>query len=291
MNKSSILAPVFNNHTLINCRGTLMDLSEPKIMGILNLTPDSFYDGGKFTQEKRILKRVEQMLSEGSDIIDIGGQSTRPGARFVSDKTEIKRVLPFVRLISSRFPEAVLSIDTFYSTVATSALEAGVAIINDVSAGNVDKKIFTVAAAFKAPYVLMHMKGSPINMQVKPSYKNVLSEVLKFMTNKINTLKTAGVKDIIIDPGFGFGKDTRHNYKLLASLKAFTLLGYPVLAGLSRKSMICKVLKVNPPKALNGTTALNMAALINGASILRVHDIKEAAETIRLYTELRDAWN
>lgn len=274
---------LFNNPHLLNCRGKLLDLTIPKVMGILNLTPDSFFDGGKFTEEKAIIKQAGKMLSEGADIIDVGAQSTRPGAKFVTEKTELKRLLPAISAILDKFPDSIVSVDTFNATVARKCIESGAAIINDVSAGELDKKMFETVAALQVPYVLMHMKGTPENMQANPVYEDVIGEVTGYIVNKITILRKMGVHDVIIDPGFGFGKTVEHNYALLNALHAFTLHGCPILAGISRKSMICKVLKVNPEKALNGTTALNMVALMKGASILRVHDVKEAVEVVKLF--------
>ncbi|HMT28851.1 MAG TPA: dihydropteroate synthase [Bacteroidia bacterium] len=278
---------VLNISRLINCRGKLLDLSTPRVMGILNVTPDSFYDGGKFTESKAIIKQVGKMLINGASIIDVGAQSTRPGAKIISEKTEKSRLIPAIDAIMNKFPEAILSVDTFRASVVIAAIEKGASIINDVSGGNFDKEMFKTAGKLNVPYILMHMQGSPETMQKDPKYKDVVSEVTAFFLNKIAKLKKAGVTDIIIDPGFGFGKTVEHNYKLLNNIRTLEMTGHPVLAGISRKSMICKVLKVNPDKALNGTTALNMAALINGASILRVHDVKEAVEVVRLYDALK----
>lgn len=278
--------PVFNSHPLINCRGKLLDLSTPKVMGILNITLDSFFDGGKFTEEKAIIDQAGKMLSEGADILDIGAHSTRPGATDIPENEELNRLLPAIAAIRNKFPDAILSVDTFRAKVAEACISAGASIINDVSGGEQDEKMFETVARLNVPYILMHMQGTPQTMQENPVYKDVTAEVNGYLLKKLTSLRGMGVKDIILDPGFGFGKTVEHNFSLLRNLEAFTLHGCPVLAGLSRKSMICKTLKVNPEKALNGTTALNMVALMNGASILRVHDVKEAIETIKLFEQL-----
>lgn len=281
-NKDSI-SPVFNNLNTINCRGQLVDLSRPLIMGILNVTPDSFFDGGKFTEEKAIFEQVAKMIDEGATIIDIGGQSTRPGAKALSVRQEENRVLPVIASLMAKFPDLLISADTFRSTVARKAIQEGAALINDISGGDLDPEMFHTIAEEEVPYILMHMQGVPETMQVDPSYKNVVTSVYSALLKKVSMLRTLGVADIIVDPGFGFGKTVEHNYRLLQSLQLFRNSGCPVLAGMSRKSMICKVLKVKPENALNGTTALNMIALLNGASILRVHDVKAAKEAILLY--------
>lgn len=281
-NKDSI-SPVFNNLNTINCRGQLVDLSRPLIMGILNVTPDSFFDGGKFTEEKAIFEQVAKMIDEGATIIDIGGQSTRPGAKALSVRQEENRVLPVIASLMAKFPDLLISADTFRSTVARKAIQEGAALINDISGGDLDPEMFHTIAEEEVPYILMHMQGVPETMQIDPSYDNVVTSVYSALLKKVSMLRSLGVADIIVDPGFGFGKTVEHNYRLLQSLQLFRNTGCPVLAGMSRKSMICKVLKVKPENALNGTTALNMIALLNGASILRVHDVKAAKEAILLY--------
>lgn len=280
---------LFNTRQMINCRGKLIDLFTPRVMGILNITPDSFYDGGKFTEQKAIIKHAGKMLSEGADFIDVGAQSSRPGAKFISENEELKRILPVISGIMDRFPDAILSVDTFRANVAEKCIKAGAAIINDISGGSLDSAMFRTVASLQVPYILMHMKGKPLTMQLKPRYKDVISEIMNSLGNRITKLRRLGVYDIIIDPGFGFGKSTEHNYRIMKSLSSFTVLDCPILAGVSRKSMICKVLHVNPEKALNGTTALNMAALMNGASILRVHDVKPAKEVVNLFLSLRNS--
>ena len=267
----------------INCRGKLIDLSSPKVMGILNITPDSFHDSGKYLNETHALKQVEKLLADGADFIDVGGMSSRPGAEIISEEEEIKRVLPVVESIRRNMPHAVISVDTIRSKVAREALQAGVHIINDISAGRFDPAMIETVAAFKAPYIIMHMQGLPADMQVAPKYNDVVTEVFDFFVERIHACRVAGIVDTILDPGFGFGKTIKHNYILLRNLGYFANLRLPILIGASRKSMICKVLGVNPDKALNGTTAVNMLALLNGAQILRVHDVKEAGEAIKIF--------
>ncbi len=268
----------------INCRGHLLDLSSPKIMGIVNLTPDSFYDGGRYGgDEAALLHHVKQLLHEGADIIDIGGMSSRPGADMISAEVELKRVIPALENILKQFPRSIISVDTVHARVAEEALELGAHIVNDISAGRYDNAMLATAARWKAPFVVMHMQGLPANMQQKPGYHNVLTEVYDFFRERIAACSNAGILDIILDPGFGFGKGFEHNYTLLRELRYFTNLRLPVLAGLSRKSLICKALKVDPEHALNGTTAANMLALMNGANLLRVHDVKEAKQAIQIF--------
>lgn len=278
---------LFEKQTL-NCRGRLLSLEKPLVMGILNVTPDSFFDGGQFTSLDAILLQTEKMLREGASIIDVGGMSSRPGAQLVDETEELKRVLPVVELIAKEFPETVISIDTVRSEVARLGVEAGARIVNDISAGRFDAKMYETVASLQVPYVLMHMQGEPQTMQSQPRYENVVREVLDFFIREISRLRQAGVTDIILDPGFGFGKTVEHNYQLLKNLHLFRITELPVLAGISRKSMICKVLGVTPDKALNGTTALHLVALQQGAKILRVHDVKEAVEVIRLWEQLEN---
>jgi dihydropteroate synthase len=266
----------------INCRGTLLNLSNPIVMGILNLTPDSFFDGGHYNGEKSVLKQVEKMLHEGAAVIDIGGMSTKPGAEVITPDAELARIMPHLQNIIRHFPDAIISVDTVHAKVALQALQAGAHLINDISAGRLDTAMIPTVAKYKAPYVIMHMQGMPNNMQQNPTYNNVLTEVTDFLAERIAACMQAGITDIVLDPGFGFGKTVEHNYTLLRNLKYLAQLNLPLLAGVSRKSMICKVLGVNPDKALNGTTAVNTLALLNGANILRVHDVKEAVETIKI---------
>lgn len=273
----------------INCRGRLLDLSLPVVMGILNLTPDSFFDGGKFSSTDAALGQVEKMLNEGAAIIDIGGMSSRPGAVLISEEEELSRVLPAVEAIIKQFPHAIISVDTFRASVAKQSVAAGASIINDIYAGLFDEKMFETVALLGTPYIMMHMQGNPSSMQKAPTYDDVTREVLDFFIPKIGQLRLLGVKDIVIDPGFGFGKTLEHNYQLLNNLHIFRITDLPILAGVSRKSMICKVLGVKPEQALNGTTALHMVALQQGARLLRVHDVKEAVETIKLWQQLEQA--
>ncbi len=268
-----------------------IDFSTPKVMGILNITADSFFDGGKYNRSDVMLKRVEEMVMEGVDIIDIGACSTRPGSVPPEEKVEVKQVQEAVALIRKKYPSMVLSVDTWRSAVVQAAADEGADLINDVSAGSMDPRMLTTVASTKLPYVLMHMQGIPETMQQNPQYQFVSEEVLSFFQTNINILRDLGIHQIIIDPGFGFGKTLSHNYELLGSLTRFTRLGFPLLAGFSRKSMVCKVLNTSPLGALNGTTALNTMALMQGAKILRVHDIKEAKECIALWNELNKVHN
>ncbi len=271
----------------LNCKGKLLDLSHPIVMGILNVTPDSFFDGGKYLNEAAILQQAEKMLLEGASILDIGGASTRPGADEVSESQEMQRVLPIVEVLKKKFPDALLSVDTWRAKVARAAVAAGASMVNDISAGGLDHELLDTVAELDCPYILMHMQGVPRTMQKSPEYEDVVTEVLDFFIQKTATLRRLGIKDIVLDPGFGFGKTVEHNYALLKNLHVFqNVLGLPVLAGLSRKSMICKPLGIKPVEALNGTTALHMVALQQGASILRAHDVKEAIEVIRLWEML-----
>jgi dihydropteroate synthase len=273
----------------INCKGRLLGLEKPVVMGILNLTPDSFFDGGKHSAPDAALAQAEKMLREGAVILDLGGMSSRPGAGAVGEEEELKRVMPPLEALHKNFPEALISIDTFRARVAQQAVGSGAHIVNDISAGKLDGAMFGTVASLGVPYIMMHMQGTPANMQAAPQYANVVREVLDFFIQKTGELRQLGVKDIILDPGFGFGKTVGHNYELLKNLHVFQMLEMPLLAGISRKSMICKVLKINPEDALNGTTALHVVALQQGAKILRAHDVKEAVQTIRLWEQLEAA--
>ncbi|PCJ94450.1 MAG: dihydropteroate synthase [Flavobacteriaceae bacterium] len=270
----------------INCKGKLIDLKSPKIMGILNLTPDSFYDGGKYKKKNQILNQVEKMLNEGATFIDLGAYSTRPGAVYVSEEEELGRMLPIIDLLLGKFPDILLSIDTFRSNVANVCIERGAALINDIAAGNLDDNMMQVIAKHKVPYIMMHMKGTPQTMQQETNYENLLKDILLYFSKKISDARDLGINDLIIDPGFGFAKDVEQNYELLQKLDLFKALELPILVGLSRKSMIYKVLGGTGNEALNGTTALNMYALSKGAAILRVHDVAEAMQCIKLAQEL-----
>lgn len=265
----------------LNCKGQLLVIDKPIVMSILNTTPDSFFAGSRVTDN--LLQRVEQMLTDGAAILDIGGQSTRPNSERVSADDELKRVMPAIEAIHQNFPDAIISIDTFYAVVAKEAVAAGAAIVNDISAGTLDKDLIPTVAALGVPYVLMHMKGDPQTMQKKPEYENVTLEVFDQLSFAIKDLQRQGIHDIIIDPGFGFGKTIAHNFQLLRELSFFSQLGKPVLAGISRKGTVYKTLNTTPEKALNGTTVLHTIALLNGATILRAHDVREAKETIDLF--------
>ncbi len=270
----------------INCKGALIDLSEPKIMGVLNITPDSFFDGGKYNDEKSVLSQVEKMLEEGATFIDVGAYSSRPGANAISEAEELQRILPIIQLLTKAFPRAMVSIDTFRSEVAIKCLEAGAALVNDISAGRLDENMLSTIAHYKVPYIMMHMKGTPLNMQQKTEYQDLLTDILYYFSERVMAARALGIHDIIVDPGFGFAKTLEQNYSLLQQLELFQNLDLPLLVGLSRKSMIYKTLETTAEQALNGTTALNMVALTKGANILRVHDVKEAAECVKLYSSL-----
>ena len=272
----------------INAGGRLLDLEIPKVMGILNITPDSFYSGSRYNTDDEILKAATRMLEDGADILDVGGYSSRPGAKDISAEEERNRVSRVIKMIRREFPEAIISVDTFRAEIAREAIaECGASIINDISGGDADINMFQVVRSLNVPYIMMHMKGDPRTMQNKPVYDDIVADILKWFGERIFKLKSAGVKDIIIDPGFGFGKTIEHNFELLRRLGDFSIAGLPVLVGISRKSMIWKTLNINAEEALNGTTAINAIALLNGADILRVHDVKEAVQTVKLIDRLR----
>jgi dihydropteroate synthase len=266
----------------INCKGKLIDLSSPKVMGVLNLTPDSFYDGNKFDNEKKILNQVEKMLNDGATFIDIGAYSSRPGATHISEDEEKSRIIGTVNLLISKFPDAILSIDTFRSSIADECLNAGASIINDITASKYDSEILKIAHKHNAPYVMMHMRGMPQDMMKQNKYDNLIKDILYYFSKKIEAARIVKVNDIIIDPGFGFSKNIDQNYNLLKNLDLLKSIDLPIIVGLSRKSMIYKLLKTTPELALNGTTSLNTIALLNGANILRVHDVKEAMECVKI---------
>jgi dihydropteroate synthase len=277
-----ILKPRF-----INVRGNLIDLSVPKVMGIINVTPDSFFSGSRVVLEKEIIKTAARMIDEGADIIDVGGYSSRPGAAEITQEEERTRVIAALKAIGREFPEAVISIDTFRSGIAAEAvLECGAGMINDISGGESDSGMFQVLSKLQVPYIMMHMQGVPGTMQDNPVYDDVVADILRWFGERIVTLQSMGVNDIILDPGFGFGKTAAHNFELLRNLSDFSITGLPVLVGVSRKSMIWKTLGITPDEALNGTTVLNTAALLNGADILRVHDVKEAVQAVKLTEKL-----
>lgn len=274
---------------MISCKRKLIDLSTPRVMGILNITPDSFYEGSRLKNADEALKKTEQMLNEGADFLDVGGMSTRSGSEVLNENDELKRVIPVIEIILKNFPETLISVDTWRSKVALEAVGAGAAIVNDISAGSLDPELFQTVAKLDVPYILMHMQGTPQTMQQNPVYKDVVLEVNQFLSEKIFELRKLGVSDIILDPGFGFGKTIDHNYSLLKNLNLIGFGEFPILAGLSRKSMIKKLLDVDEKNALNGTTAVNMIALQNGANILRVHDVKEAKQCIQIWQELKNS--
>ena len=272
----------FSSKFLLKSNGKSLNLSSPAVMGIINLTPDSFFDGGELNSSEKIVIKAAKLIEEGATILDLGAVSSKPGAAEVSEDEELRRLLPVLKLLRNTFPTVFFSVDTFRSGVAVAAAECGADMINDISGGMADENMFKVVANTKLPYVMMHMQGTPQTMQKDPKYKNVTKEVYDFLKKQSAKAKKAGIKQILIDPGFGFGKTVEHNYQLLADLKKFEKLGFPLLAGISRKSMINKVLKTAPDKALNGTTVLNTLSLLNGANILRVHDVREAKECIEL---------
>lgn len=266
----------------INCNGNLIDLNSPKVMGILNCTPDSFFDGGKYKNENEILSQVEIMLSEGATFIDLGAYSSKPNAAFVSEEEETNRLLPIVDLLVKHFPDILLSIDTFRASVAEKAIQSGAVIINDISAGSLDQNMFSTVARLQVPYIMMHMKGTPQTMQTLTQYQNICKEMRYYFSEKVAQARQLGINDLIIDPGFGFAKTTEQNFEVLQKLELFQTLNLPLLAGISRKSMIYKTLEITPQESLNGTSILNTIALQKGAKILRVHDVKEAVQCIEL---------
>ena len=271
----------------INCKGTLIDFDSPKVMGILNVTPDSFYDGGSYKNEKDILAQAEKMLNDGATFIDVGAYSSRPDAQDISVEEECNRLIPVVELLLKNFPEVLLSIDTFRSKVAQEAVTAGAALINDISAGLLDTEMLSTVAKLQVPYILMHMRGTPQTMKGLTDYDDLVKEVLFYLSERVAAARALGLNDIIVDPGLGFAKTITQNYELLNATEKLQILDLPILIGLSRKSMITKTLGIDAASALNGTTALNMVALQKGASILRVHDVKEAVETVSLYQALK----
>jgi dihydropteroate synthase len=274
---------------LINCRGILVDVSEPKVMGILNVTPNSFYDGGKFHQQDAALRQAEKMLSDGADFVDIGACSTKPNAEFVSEADEIARLKPVLEAIAKEFPKALISVDTFRAAVAEMAVKEGAAIVNDVSSGNLDVNMLPTIAKLQVPYIMMHSRGDAATMQNLTQYDDLIKEILFYFSQKVAFARSLGIHDLIIDPGFGFAKTMSQNYHLLKNLSLFQMLELPILVGISRKSMIYKHLDISANEALNGTTVLNTLALSKGANILRVHDVKEAVETIQLYSIFKNS--
>lgn len=270
----------------INCKGQLIDLTTPKVMGILNVTPNSFFDGGKYKNESEILSRVAKMVNEGATFIDIGAYSSKPSAEFVSEEEELQRIVPIVKLILEHFPKTLISIDTFRSEVAKACIENGAAIINDISAGILDDKMLETIAKYNVPYIMMHMRGTPQTMQTMTNYQNIVKEILFYFSERVAKARSFGVNDLIVDPGFGFAKTLEQNYEVLQKIELFEMLELPLLAGFSRKSMIYKTLHSSAEEALNGTTVLNTIALTKGAKILRVHDVKEAMECVTLFNKI-----
>lgn len=286
MQNTSIIS---NQYTSLNLKGNLVSLDKPLLMGILNVTPDSFFDGGKYTQESKILDRATQILAEGADIIDIGAYSSRPDADDISETEEIQRLIPAIKLIINKFPNAYISADTFRAKVAQKAIEAGACLINDISGGSLDPRMFETVAGLDVPYILMHMKGNPQTMKKLNQYENLILDILDYFQKKVFQLRELGQKDIILDVGFGFAKNISQNFSLLRQLKYFQALNLPLLVGISRKSMIYKTLNIESKEALNGTTILNTVALLENAHILRVHDVKEANEARQLVAKLKNA--
>jgi dihydropteroate synthase len=274
----------------LNCKGRLLQLDEPKVMGIINVTPDSFFAGSRVMDVSAVLQQAQKMLYEGATFIDVGGLSTRPGSLPVEPSEEIQRVVPAINAIINAFPEAIISIDTYRSSVAKEAVSAGALIVNDVSAGNLDEAMLDTVAALGVPFIATHMKGNPENMQTLAHYEDVAREVLDYLILKIEACKKAGINDVIVDPGFGFAKTIEHNFELLQKLEVFKILERPLLFGISRKSTIYKTLDLTNNEALNGTTVLNTIALMKGATILRVHDVKEAVEAVKLYKNVMKAF-
>lgn len=275
----------------INCKGQLIDLSKPKVMGILNLTPNSFFDGGKYKNETEIIAQVQKMLSEGATFIDIGAYSSKPNAEFVSTEEEMARIVPIVDLLVQRFPNILISIDTFRSQVAEACIQKGAALINDISAGKLDDAMFSVVAKYNLPYIMMHMRGTPQTMSTLTQYEDVVKEALLYFSERIAVARSLGINDLIVDPGFGFAKTLEQNYEVLQKMELFQQLKLPVLVGISRKSMIYKALNNNAlnnnaSESLNGTTTLNTISLLKGANIIRVHDVKEAVECVTLFNKM-----
>jgi len=273
----------------INCRGRLLHSVDPIVMGVINITPDSFYAGSRFLEFDKVEQQVEKMLEHGADIIDIGAMSTRPGAEIIEPQEELARLLGPIKIIRKRFPDIFISLDTVSGVVAAACLEEGVDLINDISGGGIDDTLLDVVAKYKVPYILMHMLGTPKVMQHAPTYEDVVLEVLTYLKNRMRILHQKGITEIIVDPGFGFGKSLVHNYQLLKNLSVLNILDCPILVGMSRKKMVQRIIEQNAENALNGTTAVNMLGLMNGANILRVHDVKEAAEVVAIYKQYRDS--
>ncbi len=275
-----------NKNLSLNCKGQLIDLSTPKVMGILNITPDSFYDGGQFKDSKSILVQTEKLISEGATFVDVGAYSSRPGANFVSENEELQRIIPVAELILKHFPKTLISIDSFRANVIRECVNAGAVISNDISAGHLDDQMMKTIGELGIPYIMMHMRGTPQTMQNLTHYDHLITEIFSYFSERVQLAKQHKIMDVVIDPGFGFAKTLSQNYELLGKLEFFQNLNCPILCGVSRKSMIYKTLNCLPKEALNGTTALNMVALMNGTNILRVHDVKEALECVKLFNQL-----
>jgi len=277
----------FEKKITLNCKGKILDLSTPKVMGILNVTPNSFFDGGKYTKKDEIKNQIEKMINEDIDIIDVGAISSKPNAKISDENEELKKLIPALEILNKYHSETLVSVDTYHSGIAKKAVnEFGVCMINDISAGNLDNKMFATIAKLNIPYIIMHMQGTPETMQNNPRYDDIINALITFFTDKIAQLKQFGINDVIIDPGFGFGKTVSHNYEMLRKLQTLKLFELPLLTGMSRKSMINRVLDCKPENSLNGTTVVNTMALMNGANILRVHDVKEAVETVKIFVNL-----
>ncbi len=281
---------IFSKKSYINCNGSLLDFETPRIMGVLNVTPDSFYDGGYYSEGDLLQRQITRLKEDGADIIDVGGYSSRPGADHISKKEEWQRLEPVLNLIRKEHPEMIISVDTFRSDIASAAVKQyGVDIINDISAGEMDEKMFETISELQVPYIMMHMKGTPQNMKEMAQYDDMMDEILKYFAGKYDQLRNMGVNDVILDPGFGFAKNIEQNFLLMNKLKQFKVFDLPLLVGISRKSMIFKTLNIKPQEALNGTTVLNTLALLQGADILRVHDVKQAKEVVQLLQKLEKA--
>ncbi len=272
----------------INCKGQLIDLTTPKVMGILNVTPNSFYDGGMYKSNSEILTKAGKMLNDGATFIDVGAYSSKPNAEYVSEEEELQRIIPIINLILEYYPDALVSVDTFRSEVAKVCIESGASIINDISAGNLDDKMLETIAKYNVPYIMMHMRGTPETMPKMTTYENIVKEILFYFSEKVTKARRFGINDLIIDPGFGFAKTLDQNYEVLQKMELFDILELPLLAGFSRKSMIYKTLQSSAEEALNGTTVLNTIALTKGAKILRVHDVKEAMECVTLFNKINN---
>ncbi len=279
----------FKTKTTLNCKGKIINLSTPIVMGVINIGPDSFYDGGRYRNKLDYIGRADELLSQGAAILDLGAASSRPGASLIDPNLEKRRLLPTLETILNKFPEAIISIDTYNATVAEEAIKAGAHIINDISAGSIDEKMFETVARLQVPYIMMHMQGTPENMQDNPVYQDPVKDIVFYFAQKTDKLKQLGVHDIILDPGFGFGKSLEDNYMLLNGLDYFRIFDLPLMVGFSRKSMINKVLGTTPDEALNGTTVLNTIALQKGVKILRVHDAREAMQAIKISEKLRES--